>query len=308
MNEEFITLKSICNHNTTLISYLSERFTYYDLDKWNQILLEGKIYVNGIPQNKNLNIIKGDEILTFVEKSQAKEPAVDKNFSVEWEDEHLIFVTKSGDIPIHPAGRYKENTLLSVLNKFLDKDVFPCHRLDRETSGLILFSKNSKISREIAYQFQSRRVKKEYRVFVYGNFPDKMVLEGSILPDENSLIRKKKKFISQISSKESYALTEFVKISFQNGISYLSAFPLTGRIHQIRASLFSMGYPVVGDKIYGKDETIFLKFIETGWQENFRLILGHNRQALHSYSIEIIHPLLNKSLKIISPLPLDLSF
>ncbi len=308
MNEEFIPLKSTCNHNTTLLSYLSERFTYYSQDQWNKILLEGRINVNGFPQYKNLDIGKGDEIVTFVNKELAKEPEVDKNFKIEWEDEHLIFISKSGDLPIHPAGRYKQNTLLTILNSNLQQEVFPCHRLDRETSGLVLFSKNSKISKEIAKQFQSRSIKKEYRVFVYGDFPEKLILEGSILQDEKSLIRKKKKFISQIQNKESYVLTEFVKISFNNGISYLSAFPVTGRIHQIRASLHSVGYPILGDKIYGKDETIFLKFIESGWKESYRHILGHKRQALHSYSIEINHPVFHRNIKIISPLPSDLSF
>jgi len=343
---EFIEHKTICKHKTTVIKYISQRFTYYSEDEWiNQINL-GRVSVNGRKIHMDKEIFPNDELLCLLEKIDAKEPPIDPNYSILYDDQYLLVVNKSGDIPIHPAGRYRKNTLLTILEADISCKLYPCHRLDRETSGICLFAKNPEAGQKLAKQFQDRKIEKEYRVFVYGEFPEQIVLEGLIETDPNSLIRKKK-FLNQVNfpsqSKQdldfdssqssdstkysnpldykkiaaelqnkkidkSYAITIFQRLSFREGISQIAAFPLTGRIHQIRASLHSFGFPILGDKIYGRDEKVFLQFIETGWTKEFQEILGHSRQALHAYRLEFLHPVSGEKMKIISALPADLNF
>lgn len=318
---DFIKHKTICKHNTFLLKYLSERFTYFSLEEWVRILSLSRIFLNGNLIKEDRQIFANDEIICYLERFEAKEPPVDTNYSVLYEDEYLLILDKPGDIPIHPAGRYRKNNLLSLVESDFSCKLFPCHRLDRETSGVCLFAKDSQSSQKMALLFQQRKIHKEYRVFVYGDFPEQIVLEGWIEKDLNSSIRKKKilnqknllketGIVSELQKEDSkvYAITRFHKLNFNNGISTLAAFPLTGRIHQIRASLYSYGFPVLGDKIYGRDESIFLQFIESGWKKEFSEILGHRRQALHAYQLEFTHPISMAKMKIISPIPSDLHF
>lgn len=318
---DFIKHKTTCKHKTFLLKYLSERFSYFSPEEWVGMLALNRIFLNGNLIQEDRQIFPNDEIICYLERFEAEEPSVDTNYSVLYEDEYLLIVNKPGDIPVHPAGRYRKNNLLSILEVDFSCKLYPCHRLDRETSGVCLFAKDAQSSQKIAFMFQQRKIHKEYRVFVYGDFPEQIVLEGWIEADMYSSIRKKKVLNQKNLPKDNtnllelkkadsmgYAITRFDKLNFSAGISMLAAFPLTGRIHQIRASLFSYGFPLLGDKIYGRDEGVFLKFIESGWKDEFAEILGHNRQALHAYQLEFSHPISMEKMKIISPIPPDLHF
>lgn len=118
------------------------------------------------------------------------------------------------------------------------------------------------------------------------------------------LIRKKKKFSYQKASNSLWEVdTDFELINTFSEISKIYADPHTGKIHQIRATLYSIGYPVVGDKVYGYDENLFLKFIETGISENkFNL----QRQALHAYRLEFHHPFTDSDIIIQAEEPDDM--
>ncbi|MCB1176476.1 MAG: RNA pseudouridine synthase, partial [Leptospiraceae bacterium] len=177
--------------------------------------------------------------------------------------------------------------------------LFSINRIDRETSGILLFAKSGEIASKFHKLFQLRNIYKEYIVYVTGEFPEYKACRGEIVKDENSKIRKKKKFIF---SENFTCSTEFYNLESKFLFSKLKVIPLTGKIHQIRATLFSIGFPVVGDKIYGEDENYFLDFIEGKPIPEFPIA----RQALHSHKIKFIHPVTKVVIEIISPEPEDM--
>lgn len=293
---------------TTVLEYLTNRFTYYKEEDWVELILKGQVELDEKKLAPDSIVMPGQRIDFFIEDHLAEEPEVNRNWKLLWEDEYLFIVDKPADIPVHPAGRYRENSLLRILeDQYRDIQFYPCHRLDRETSGVLVFAKDALTSRFISEQFQRKSIIKEYRVWVYGNFPENLSLSGDIVKDEDSIIRKKKKLTKESVGEKPTAITEFILLRSNGRISELKVFPITGKIHQIRASLYSEGYPIVGDKIYGKDETAFLEFIESGWSDKLNLALGHNRQALHCNSLELIHPSSQESIQIISKIPPELT-
>ena len=288
----------------TLIDYLADRYTYQTKQEWINQICSGKVLVNG-KQVEPLHVLTEGEQVTF-DISDIQEPKVNTNFQIIFEDNFLFAVNKPPDLPVHPTGRYRKNTLTSLLKEKLHVEPFLVNRLDRETSGIVLFAKDSSIAGKLGKLFSERKVVKLYLVYVYGSFEPFANLLGNLVRDEISPIRKKKKLSFEVSverSSSQYTETFFTKIGEKDGISKLQAKPTTGRIHQIRASLFSYGFPVLGDKIYGKNEEIFLDFIKKGCEiysdpkycYEFQKI---TRQALHSSFLGFIHPITNRPIEL----------
>ncbi|TGL61663.1 RluA family pseudouridine synthase [Leptospira sarikeiensis] len=295
--------------------FLAARFTYQSRSNWRRVLEEGKILVQGKPSKPSYSLKEGDEILYL--PGEIEEPPVNSEFKILYEDPHYFAVEKSGDLPMHSAGRYRKNNLTDLLEasgRF--QKVYPIHRLDRETSGIVIFGKDPEAASKLSDLFSKRKVRKTYLSYVWGKFPSKVYTKGFLTSDPSSLIRKKRRFISkEVSDKEDLSLEElessetyFRKIGEGNidGIPYskLFCFPKTGRLHQIRATLFSLGFPLLGDKIYGKEEKVFLEFIQ-GEEPDLISKLGMSRQALHSYSLTFIHPYTKELIKIRSKAPED---
>lgn len=287
-----------------LVSFLSEKYTYYSQEEWEKQIVEGSILINDRKAEINYLLCLNDEISFSI--SDFIEPEVDKNFSVVYEDEFLFAVNKPGNLPVHPAGRYRKNNLTTLLaeSNFNTDEIFIINRLDRETSGIVLFGKSSEAASKLGKLFETGKIQKTYISYVEGFFPEKLSAKGYLSKDENSKIRKKKKFSYEKTNSSLWEVnTDFALIQIKNGISKIFAFPHTGKIHQIRATLHSIGYPVVGDKIYGYDEKLFLQFIETGFCESK---FGISRQALHAYKLEFIHPVTGKTVVIRAEEPVDM--
>jgi 23S rRNA pseudouridine955/2504/2580 synthase/23S rRNA pseudouridine1911/1915/1917 synthase len=177
----------------------------------------------------------------------------------------------------------------------------------------VLVAKSSVAARDFGRQFAAGSVQKRYVVAVFGDFPAQPVCaEGGVCRDDASPVHKKRRFISSEQLGRQFhqvkmCRTDFQRLRGNRRLSLLSAEPLTGRLHQIRATLFSLGYPVVGDKIYGPDDTLFLRFIEerlTAEDKN-RLLLP--RQALHAESLQLRHPATGRSMHWAAPLPQDMA-
>jgi 23S rRNA-/tRNA-specific pseudouridylate synthase len=156
----------------------------------------------------------------------------------------------------------------------------------------------------MGHLFEKNQIHKTYITYVKGILEKEITLQGYLSSDETSIIRKKKKLVSQAKSdKDKFVCTEITPIKSIQTISKLFAKPITGRTHQIRASLYSTLFPILGDKIYGEDENHFINFIEKGIP--FKQY-GIGRQALHSYKIEFIHPFTKDKIEIIAEEPEDM--
>ncbi|MEN6623711.1 MAG: RluA family pseudouridine synthase [Smithella sp.] len=282
----------------SLVDYCSGRFSYLNQNQWQKEIIGGKLLLNGVAIHDPAKIINGGEILAW-DGSGIIEPDVDTGITILYEDEWLVAVDKTGNLPVHPSGRYFNNTLVAILEERNESKIFPVHRLDRETSGIIILAFNSKSVASLSAAIAQGS--KEYLALVHGAFPDEeMIVELPLGRDPESAISKKRKAWSGgIQS----ARTRFHKINTAGNFSLIRCFPETGRLHQIRAHLLSMSFPIVGDKLYGFDEKIFLTFIKHGMTDELLENLILPRQALHASRLDFFHPWKKQKIVIEAPLP-----
>jgi len=221
-------------------------------------------------------------------------------FKIIDETSDYIVVDKPAFLLTHPTKPDQRKTLWKELRELLAFEIANggqvsiVNRLDRETSGVVLVAKTSAAARRFGLLMQDRRLDKEYLAIVWG-WPDwetkivdaRMDRQGK---HEPSAIWLKQK----IHPKGAQAVTQFrVERRFTRSTSsgrefaLIRAIPKTGRTHQIRVHLASLGHPIVGDKIYGPEEKLYLEFIETGWTPKLERELLLPRHALHSAKLSI---------------------
>ena len=287
---------------TRLDLYLSKRFTYLSRALWQKEIKNGKIHLNGSLVSSPGKVVRPGDVVSY-EGDFREEPPVDTAYSIVYEDEYLIAINKPANLPVHPAGCFFYNTLLSILEKERNEKLYPIHRIDRETSGLVLFSRKADITS--GFQRALAVGKKTYYVIVHGHTAEKkFTVSVPIGPAKKSIIRKKREAYE--GAPES-ALTHFTHIKEHNNMMLLEAVIETGRQHQIRVHCLYAGLPVVGDKIYGLDENCYLEFIEKGMTQGIVSVLGFHRSALHCTSITITHPLTKEELLLTASLPNELA-
>ena len=298
-------IKSVVRMNSNseklLSEYLAARFTYRTNSQWLKEITDGRLLINGIRIDTDTFISDGME-LTY-EFAEHDEPECDLTYELLGADENFICVAKSGNLPTHPAGRYYKNTLWYLLQHDFGACA-PINRLDRETSGIILFARNP----AAAAAFSKIPIQKKYLVIVHGDFVEQVDAKGFIFKDNESLIRKKRTFSFDAPDKIPYETchTRFRCIERKHGLSLLEAELVTGRTHQIRATCCSLGFPVAGDKMYGVDETIFLRYIAGALTAEDYSRLIYHRQALHAYSLSFKNPSDGKTMNFEADFPLKI--
>ncbi len=299
------------DENARLDRWLTKRFTYRSRAQWQELIKTGKILVNEKKCRSSKSLKHGDKIEFITD--DFIEPEVDTNYKIVYEDTNLIAVNKPGNLPCHPAGAYFQNTLWTLISDRLDTKIYTVNRLDRETSGIILMAKSSEAAKKLSELFVTNQILKKYTVIVHGTFPEKLIAKGHLTSDKNSIIRKKRVFIPMGETKDElfgeteYSETHFKLIASNNNFSCIEVQLKTGRLHQIRATLCSLGYPVVGDKIYGLDDTFYQRFIDNELVPSDKEKLILDRQALHSFELSFKYPGHDKDLKFVAQMPQDMN-
>ncbi len=216
---------------------------------------------------------------------------IDTAYRIIHEDEAILVIDKPAPLAVHPVGSYVENNLHSLLKKdprWENTKIHFTHRLDAETSGVILAAKNHEAARFIGKEFLASRVHKKYRALVFGCPQEK---EGEInfrLGHDESSGFQTVRIVDPENGEE--ARTGYRVLSTHGAYSYLELEPFTGRTHQIRAHLAFLGHPIVGDKIY-IDLSIFQKYVVNGLDADMLERLKLRRLALHAVALKFIHPL-----------------
>lgn len=207
---------------------------------------------------------------------------MNKPFEIVFQDEYIVVVDKIAKILIHPSPKKEKYTLTSLLEKTLKEKVFPCHRLDRETTGLIIYAKNKKIQQAIMFQFKKGEVKKKYIAFITGIMKKyKGKLEGAIIDKEGE----------RFGEREKQAVTLYKTLQKFNNFSVLELTPLTGRTNQIRIQLAQIGNPILGESKYAFRRDFDIKF---------------RRLALHAFALSFIHPISRERVHLNIDLPQDM--
>lgn len=296
---------------SALAPFLAARFPYHSLAQWEALAGGGAVLVNGAPARPDLEL--GDNDVVVYSPAGTAEPAVDRAVSVLYEDRDIMVVGKSGNLPAHPAGRYFRNTLWGVLREDLGvEEPSIINRLDRETSGVTLVARHQAAARACRRQFDERRVTKTYLAVTEGEFAAPARARGYIGPCPGSAIRKKRRFEPSAADgpepgrEAQWADTEFFPVQRRGALTLVRALPRTGRLHQIRATLLALGNPVAGDKMYGLDEGVFLRFVADRLTPADAALMRVGRQALHAAELSFLHPADGRPMTVAAPLPADL--
>lgn len=242
--------------------------------------------------------------------------AVEADFSVLWEDDEAMAVSKAAPLLMHPTGEKNEPTLLHGVQHLLAFElacggqVSLINRLDRETSGIVLIAKTSAAARELGQAMQRRQMSKEYMAIVRG-CPTWETAFCAEPIGRMAEVAPTRVFVRQsCHAGGRHCQTHFrvlKRMPAQGGmppLALLQCSPYTGRMHQIRVHLAWLGFPLLGDKIYGGDETCYLDFIAQGWTDSLAARLLFHRHALHASSLSFSWH--NQQVRVQAPLPMDM--
>lgn len=271
--------------------FLAKNFSGFSREFCKKLIEKKLVFVNQKTVEPSYKLHKGDiiEIEENFERPVCTLEPEKGNIEILYQDKHIIVVNKPAGIITHPLPGKTKGSLLNLIlaHTSLSSTGLPfrpgvVHRLDKDTSGCIVFAITDFAYLDLVNQFKKRLVKKIYRVVVEGMFPEE--IQEISLPLSSPKSQGKKVSI-RFSGKNS--ITRFRIIKRTKQFSYIEAMPVTGRTHQIRVSLAFLGHPVVGDIQYGSESPLI------------------KRQALHAYSISFFHPETKKPISFTAKIPED---
>jgi RluA family pseudouridine synthase len=290
--------------SSSLVDYLSNRFTYLSPEEWRERILERQVMVNEKPAQPDTNLVIGD--IVSYHFPDLKEPDADTNYSIVYEDEWLFAVNKPGNLLVHKAGRSITKNLAFLLRHASGNPAYASahavSRLDRETSGIVLFSKDMECLKKLHRDFAAKTVTKEYLAVVH-NVPEEKKCTVNLPIGQDTASSVTYKFcVDPKNGKE--AVTHVETLCACESHALVRAIPVTGRTHQVRIHLAAIGCPVVGDKLYGMTESDYL-----AWRtdpEGHAAMLEFPRQALHCRRLGIVHPVTKREMSLEAPVPEDM--
>jgi len=293
------------------LDFHTQRFKYQTCEAWKLEIGRGKVTVNGKASTADYLLRRNDIVAySFVRT----EPPVDINIQIMHEEETFLVANKPGNLPSHADGNYIRNTLIFLLRQRLADQGFRgavhlAHRLDRETSGIIVTGKTKSAHQSLLRQFEARTVAKEYIALVRGVISNSSFeVKGFLVPDQDSCISIRKKVVSDDGPGAQYSATAFDVVERFSSSTMVRCRPVTGRTNQIRAHLAHAGYPLVGDKLYGRTDDEFLHFVKNVRAGCYDPLpwLETPRHLLHASQLVIHHPVSGELLAFNAPLPHDM--
>lgn len=215
-------------------------------------------------------------------------PAIALPLNIIYEDEDILVVNKPAGMPIHPSMNHYENTLANAVMWYYESQgisfTFRCvNRLDRDTSGLTIIAKHMLSSHLLSRQVRERNLSREYLAIAEGITPKSGTIDAPIARKANSVLER-----CIDSEHGEHAVTHYQRLSCTNELSMLSLHLETGRTHQIRVHMASIGHPLIGDFLYNPDNHLM------------------QRQALHSFRLTFFHPITHEKMTFTAPLPDDM--
>ncbi len=258
-----------------------------------ELIKSEQVKVNNKKVKSSYKIEENDEIEVIIPEIEEVEiMPEDIKIDIVFEDKDIAIINKQAGLVVHPAQGHYSNTLVNAILYHIkdlsgiNGEIRPgiVHRLDKDTSGLIIIAKNDKAHLELTNMFQNKEIKKTYLAIVKGKLNKK---KGRIVTqigrDRND--RKKMAVLDSLTQGKN-AITNFKVIDQNERFSLIKVDIETGRTHQIRVHMKYMGYPILGDSVYGRVDS-------------------EKRQMLHAYKLEFLHPITKEKMEIIAELPDD---
>ncbi|XP_062547271.1 pseudouridylate synthase RPUSD2 isoform X2 [Armigeres subalbatus] len=230
-----------------ILDVFAREFRAHPAEEYERCIKAGTLTVNYEKVPTDYRLKHNDLLANIVHRHET--PVLDHPINIIYVDNDLVVLDKPCSLPVHPCGRYRHNTVVFILAKEYNlKNLRTIHRLDRLTSGLLLFGRSPKKARQMEHQIRNRQVQKEYICRVEGEFPD-----GIIECKEPIEVVSYKIGVCKVSAKGKECTTTFQKLGYNGTSSVVLCKPLTGRMHQIRVHLQYLGYPVVNDPLYNHE-------------------------------------------------------
>ena len=289
----------------TLRAFLGHRFRYHPPAIWEERIEAGAVRVNGARANGDTIVAGGDRVAYSLVHA---EPAVDFRLTVLHEDEDCLAVSKSGNLPVHAGGRYIRNTLIAHLRESHGDELRLAHRLDRETSGIVLLAKTRAAAVHFEREFHSGRVVKKYFAVLRGELAPEVAVDAPIgrAPFEDP-DPPRWRVLEPPAGKPSRTLFRRLAISHAAPHTYTLALalPESGRTNQIRIHAAHAGHPIVGDKIHAVPLELVRAYFRDGETPELLAAAGAPRHLLHAAELSIAHPRDGRALELSAPLPAD---
>ena len=295
----------------TLAAWLAQRFSYLDEDAWRAEIAAGRVERNGVLAGPEDVLAAGDAIAYRPEPAA---PRAGVEVAIVHDDPDFCVVDKPPFLVVQNAGAFAQNTFLSTLTARLsalgqEVTLEPVHRLDRETSGLLLLAKNPAAARALQQQFEHGRVGKEYHAIVHGVIAaDALVIDAKIGRDPSSRVAVRRAVVAVDGAKAQAARTEITVLQRFAAHTVVACVPHTGRTHQLRVHLAHLGHPILGDKLYGRsddDYEAYVQHLKQNGDPAWDSRLGAPRHMLHARRLAIEHPRTGARLKWLAPDPPD---
>jgi 23S rRNA pseudouridine1911/1915/1917 synthase len=267
-----------------------------------QSIIESQIVLPGRRSRSAAAVHVGETIQ--LNRPAPVEPDVPRTFTVLFEDADVIVIDKPAGLPMHTTAKFWRNTLVAVLReRYPDQHTEICHRIDRETSGVMLIARTSAAGSKLKTAFARRWIHKRYLALVKGQPPDHGIIDQPI-----KLMDSPTHLMMGAAPDGLAAVTRFDVVQRFAEHALVAANPETGRQHQIRVHLAGLGHPLVGDKLYGAGEKYFMESCDGGMTaELLARFDGLPRHALHAERLTFPHPGSGLDMTVVSPLPADLT-
>ena len=290
---------------------LAERMIKFSRTRLKALILEGHVTINIKPSfDPAFRVSTGDKIIITVPAARSSKPRPDPiPLNVVYEDDELIVINKPAGLVVHPAPGHPDKTLVNALLSHCGSSLSGIggvrrpgivHRLDKDTSGLLVAAKNDRSHKHLTELFSTRGIKRKYKAIVLG-VPSPSKYTISSLIGRNPRNRKKMAVVSK-DGKLAITSYQLEKVFTKRLASLVVCELATGRTHQIRVHLAEAGFPVLGDPLYGGHR----RLSPHTTSPTIQLLRKFPRQALHAFDLRFTHPTTSKPMAFQSQLPSDM--
>ena len=304
-------------HGWRVDHYLARLFPNYSRGLFQRAIEAEAVLLNGLPVKPSRRLRVNDRLdVSLIEQPDDSLTPEDIPLEIIFEDDALAVINKPADMVTHPSKGHLRGTLAAAVQFHFDQlsdtagQLRPgiVHRLDRDTTGVILIAKRNQTHHRLSAQFERREVQKEYRAIVRGEIDrDADRIETHIRVHPKA---REKMIVCDAGERARHAVTDFEVVERFDGFTYVKLKPHTGRTHQLRVHLLHLGHPIVADRLYSGRGELTLSDLLSGRtlasgadSADSTLI---SRQALHAYRLEVRHPVTDRPMVFQADLPDDM--
>jgi RluA family pseudouridine synthase len=232
----------------SLLDVFCDEFLHRDNDYWTAEIASGRVLYNGSPASKTHVWDEGDQVAHLVHRHES--PILSGCIGVVHEDEAYLVVNKPASVPCHPCGTYRKNSLVYLLAMMGWRDLRIVHRLDKQTSGIVVFAKSREHAQRFIESLVAKKLRKRYLARVTGRFPEGLTICNEALSFDEKTMRA---YVDAVAGKNARTLFKCLEYDAETDSTVVECEPETGRTHQIRIHLQSLGHPIANDNVYNSN-------------------------------------------------------